>query len=273
MARRRYAFDEQRVQKFVSEGRGQNTGSAYRPWLEIRDLPSRGRSHRIYGIKTRRVHHLLSDGEFKCFLKFEADKNVIDIREQFPLDRLQTYKVAREQRCKHPVTLDGTPYVMTVDFVVTTSTGGAMKHVPFTFKYDFDTVTPRERQLLDIAAEFWRRQGCELQFIDRTFFDETLVINYDAVRSRFDIASMQFKGAIDVAAVAHAIREQVTPSSRLLGDVCRQIAAQHGADSGDVFSIALHLIARNVVHADLSAWPDLASMPMRSLSITLDNDR
>lgn len=35
--------------------------TSYKPWLTIQDVASHGRSHRIAGIRTGRVHHFLSD--------------------------------------------------------------------------------------------------------------------------------------------------------------------------------------------------------------------
>lgn len=75
VGRRRYAFDEAKVQRFIAEGRGAGTRSDYVPWLKITDVPSIGRSRRLFSPKTGRIHHLLSDGEWKTFLKEEADPN------------------------------------------------------------------------------------------------------------------------------------------------------------------------------------------------------
>ena len=36
---------------------------ANKPWLTVRDIPSEGRSHRIFGHKSQRTHHFLSDFE------------------------------------------------------------------------------------------------------------------------------------------------------------------------------------------------------------------
>lgn len=63
MARQRYGIDEDRIARLQKEGRGQGRGADYHPWLTIQDVPSQGRSHRLKGIKTGRVHHLLSDIE------------------------------------------------------------------------------------------------------------------------------------------------------------------------------------------------------------------
>ena len=46
-------------------------GKDYKPWLTVRDVPSLGRSHRIFGHKSQRTHHLLSDLELAVFLLLE----------------------------------------------------------------------------------------------------------------------------------------------------------------------------------------------------------
>ena len=48
LARKRYGFDEKKITAFLKEGRGQGSGSGYKPWLKVNDVPSMGRSHRPY---------------------------------------------------------------------------------------------------------------------------------------------------------------------------------------------------------------------------------
>lgn len=274
MTRRRYVFDEARVQKFIAEGRGNGEGPSYRPWLQIQDVPSMGRSHRPLGIKTARVHHLLSDGEWKSFLMFEADKNVVDIREQFPLDRLQTYRVARKLGYRHPVTMDGTPYVMTVDFVVTIRTPHGHELRPYTFKYDPHLLKPRERELIEIAQEFWRQNGHDLVVLDQSFFDEALILNYESVRTCFDISPLAFYRTADVAGIASALRQQVrASSSHSLGTACRQISHDYGASPQVAITIAKHLIARGVLRVNLSHATSLDQRPLHEFEISSDAGR
>lgn len=253
MARRRYVFDEQRVQKFIAQGRGQGQGPTYKPWLQIQDVPSLGRSHRPYGIKTRRVHHFLSDGEWKSFLKFEADPSVVDIREQFPMDRLQTLRAAMKLGYKHPITLDGTPYVMTVDFLITRRVEGKYWIEPYTFKYAPATLSKRESELIQIAEAFWKANGFQLRVIDENFFDEALVLNYDSVRTYFEISNLAFFRHTNVLLVAQAIRDRIVQRRpEDLESACTDIALSHASDPQIVFSIAMHLIARGGILVDYS---------------------
>jgi hypothetical protein len=127
LARQRYGVDEDRIARFQKEGRGQGRGADYHPWLTIQDVPSQGRSHRLKGIKTGRVHHLLSDIERDIFYLFDWADAVTDIREQFPLDRDITRRIADDLGVIHPRDVgSGTPLVMTTDFLVDTIHDGRM---------------------------------------------------------------------------------------------------------------------------------------------------
>ena len=84
MARPRYVFDQARNQRFMAHGGGAGRGSVWRPWSRIQDAPSGARPRHAFDVKTRRKHQSLSDIEWKCFLMFESDTAVMDIREQFP---------------------------------------------------------------------------------------------------------------------------------------------------------------------------------------------
>lgn len=268
MTRLRYAFDEARVQRFLNEGRGQGTGPSYAPWLQIQDVPSLGRSHRPYGVKCRRVHHLLSDGEWKCFLRFESDFAVVDIREQFPMDRLETYRIARELGLRHPRTLDGTPYVMTLDFLVTVADAHGLRLVPYTFKYDPDTLTPREQELMAITRAFWEAHELELQVIDQDFFDEPFTINYDSVRAYTDIDQLEFHAHTDVAGIADALLAEVSMGSdETLLRVCRWVAGVTGTTPQVVYQVAMHLVAQGLLRVDLSSIVGLERLPMSAYTV------
>jgi hypothetical protein len=267
MTRLRYAFDEARVQRFIREGRGQGAGRSYRPWLQIQDVPSLGRSHRPYGIKSKRVHHLLSDGEWKCFLKLEGDAGVQEIREQFPMDRLTTFRLAQKLGVRHPRTMDGTPYVMTLDFLVTVSGADGAMLVPYTFKYDPETLSPREQELMVITRAFWREHGVELQLIDQAFFDERFNQNYHSVRGYHDISQLSFYDKVDVAGVSHALLEAVVQrSDDTLLQMCRWLAPTFDTTPLVAFQVAMHMVSRGTLRVDLGSSVGLERLPLSAYS-------
>jgi hypothetical protein len=117
---RQSTWSENKIAEWQKDGYGQGEGSNYKPWLNVQDFSSLGRSRRAWSHKTGRVHQLFSDVEFRIFLALEWSLDVIDIKEQYPLDRALSQDVARSMRVKHPCYPSTTiPTVMTVDFLVT----------------------------------------------------------------------------------------------------------------------------------------------------------
>ncbi|STQ91952.1 TnsA endonuclease-like protein [Iodobacter fluviatilis] len=109
------------IDRYISQGYGQGEGPQYLPWLRVQDVPSKGRSRKVQGTKVDRLHHLLSDVEFACFLTLEFSEQVIDIREQFPLfPTEQAIDIANQLGIRYPL-YRGTQlhFVMTTDFLIT----------------------------------------------------------------------------------------------------------------------------------------------------------
>ncbi|WP_293070883.1 TnsA endonuclease N-terminal domain-containing protein [Okeania sp. SIO2B3] len=121
MVRNQREWTQAKYERYLKEGRGQGKGKNYIPWIKIQDIPSEGRSHRIPGWKTGRIHHLLSDQEKRAFYLFEWSDLVIDIREQYPLLDLDlAMSIADEMNIKYPEDpKHHTPYVLTTDFMIT----------------------------------------------------------------------------------------------------------------------------------------------------------
>ncbi|MCN4143638.1 MAG: hypothetical protein LC437_00730 [Thiohalomonas sp.] len=90
------------IAKRFKEGRGQGIGAAYKPFLEVRDLPSKGRTHRLPSIIHGRVLHLLSDLELATFYLFDWSTFMLDIREHFPLNIDDTVALAEKLGIRHP---------------------------------------------------------------------------------------------------------------------------------------------------------------------------
>ncbi|MDP5032500.1 TnsA endonuclease N-terminal domain-containing protein [Paraglaciecola sp.] len=117
MGKKQYWNSEAKNERWIKEGRGQGSGPDYKPWLTIRDVPSQGRSHRIFGHLTQRTHHLLSDLELATFFFLQWRPITTDIREQFPLDRELTREICNQLGVEHP-NVQGVDQYMSSDFVV-----------------------------------------------------------------------------------------------------------------------------------------------------------
>ena len=119
----------------------------YRPWVTVRQSHTIGQGQIIMSHKTNRTHHFLSRGESKPFYHFEADPEVTEIFDQFPLDINQTMKIADELNIVHPGSyIEADEYggykpakTMTLDYVI--KRGDGSQHA-FNFKYA-DSLDPK----------------------------------------------------------------------------------------------------------------------------------
>lgn len=160
MAKRRYGIDEAKIARFIKEGRGTGRGGAYRPWLTVQDVPSLGLCSRIHGFKSGREHHMLSNLESALFQILEWSEAIVDIREQFPLDREVTRMLATEMGIVHPRDVKtGTDLVMTTDFVIDVRVGHGVQERALAVKPADELVKPRILEKLELERRYWRRAG------------------------------------------------------------------------------------------------------------------
>lgn len=146
------------------ENRGTGLGKHYKPWLNVVEVPSLGRSHRHLGIKTRRMQVFLSDLEEYYFLLLEWNDKVKDIREQFPLlPKEQTEHIAKKLGYKHPQNPKTKEnVVMTTDFLLTVSDGKLIKNIAIAVKTMNEVKSSaRIREKLKIEETYWKNKGVD----------------------------------------------------------------------------------------------------------------
>ena len=174
----------QQQQKWIKDGRGDGELSSYKPWLTVRDLSSLGRSHRVYGHKTNRTHHLLSDLELAIFLILEWNPLIQDIREQFPLRIEQTEEIAHLTCIPHPA-VRGIKQIMSTDFYVFSS--DAMNpRFSIQAKYQKDLEDIRTIEKLEIERRYWQSKEIPWQIITEQEIPKVVFDNikwlYPAIR-------------------------------------------------------------------------------------------
>lgn len=166
----------------IKEGRGKGTGSNYKPWVQVNDFGSLGMSTRIRGIKTGRIHHLLSKLELKTFYLFDWDPNVTDIREQFPLPYRETYQIAKKQGIKHPtLTKTGELFIMSTDFLLDFPDST----VAISCKYSKDLKSLRVLEKMQIEKTYWENQRISFKVITEKEIPEIMVENIQYIHPAY----------------------------------------------------------------------------------------
>jgi hypothetical protein len=156
MASKKYGNSEAKNEKWIKEGRGSGRGKEYKPLLTVRDLASAGRSHRIYGHKSQRTHHLLSDLELAVFLLIEWNTYTDEVREQFPLRLQETKVLAEKADIDHP-SLQGVLQIMSTDFLVNTQ-DKSLREFAIQAKYADALKDQRTIEKLEIERRYWNEK-------------------------------------------------------------------------------------------------------------------
>ncbi|MDO8775299.1 MAG: TnsA endonuclease N-terminal domain-containing protein [Burkholderiaceae bacterium] len=282
MAKRRYSFDEDKLARFLKEGRGQGHGKDYRPWLTIQDVSSLGRSSRIHSRKTGREHHLLSDIETALFLLLDWSDAVTDIREQFPLDRDETRRIAADMGVRHPAdTQSRTDIVMTTDFVVNVRTGDTITVAARSVKPASELDKARTLEKQEIERRYWHIKGVDWGLVTDLDLPAQRIKN---LRWLHEMQSLQhmtapYPGYWDDRCVRFlAYLPQATGMSTK--QFARLLESTQGFATGETLTVLRHLAANKRIAIDLDAKfdmqvqvdsfgvaaPDAASPPLRKIA-------
>jgi len=171
-------WNEKRVARLLKEGRGEGVGAAYLPWIRAREARSHGHSYRVLSKKTGRVHQLLSAQEYAFFLRAEWSKNVLDIREQFPLNRTLTQTLAWKMKVAHPRYPETLTYaVMSTDFLLTVANGPQQLELAVDVKTVEDVESLRTLEKLQIHRSYFKEVGIKHQLILSSRLARNVTVN------------------------------------------------------------------------------------------------
>ncbi|PWC47754.1 TnsA endonuclease N-terminal domain-containing protein [Azospirillum sp. TSA6c] len=253
MGRRRHSFDESRISRFQAEGRGTGTGADYKPWLTVQDVPSIGRTHRPHGLKTGRVHHLLSDIERDLFYILDWSSSVLDIREQFPLDRAVTQTIAERIGVQHPRdTATRTPLVMTTDFLCDVMREGRRVLIARSVKPADKLEDERVIEKQEIERRYWVEQGVDWGIVTDADIPATYAENIGRIHNCASVADLAQPYPGYYAEMAALIAREVPMRAYLtLHQFCAEMDLRLGMPPATALMLIRHLIVTRVVVCDL----------------------
>lgn len=259
-----YAFTEAKMARWIKAGRGAGEGASYRPWLETRNVRSRGRKSRLPGILHDRVMHLMSDLERNAVLFYERVPSVLDIREQFPMDREVTRSIARAMGVLHPRDpATKTDIVMTTDLLVTfRASNGLVMSRPLSVKPEAEMLDHRTVVKQEIERRYWERQGLVLQLLlDRFLRRKVYFKSILWAREWFYLPDWDVEERMEFARHALIVESELRRDDRRLDDAVGALVRQLAIRADDVVPIIRHLIARGRIDYDFELGiPDMGMM-------------
>jgi hypothetical protein len=258
MAKMRALIDQSSLPHFLKEGRGRGTKDQYKPWLTVRDVPSRGRSSRDKGWTTGRPHHFLSTLELDCYHVFEWSSIITDIREQYPLlsreETLdETIVLAEECEIDHPKhPKSGNPIAMTTDFLLTVSCNGKSVERACAVKYAKDLSSRRTLEKLEIERRYWKAREINWGIITERDIPQILASNVQLLHSYWHLPEEMPADQIQTTAslLTELVKDHTQPLRSVTTEADRKLGF-HGKNTGMSLAVAYYLIARREFQIDI----------------------
>ncbi|MGF0004692.1 TnsA endonuclease N-terminal domain-containing protein [Bacillus altitudinis] len=249
-------------EKWIKEGRGSGAGSDYKPWLNIQDVSSLGRSTRLKGIKTGWQHEFLSDLERNYFYLTEYSNFIIDIREQFPLLPLEeTIVIADELGIKHPVNpKTNEPIVMTTDFLLTVDKGEGIVEVARTVKMKDELFKNRVLEKFDIERVYWERRNIDWGIVTELQIPKVFARNISYIHDYYDIYLHDAFQNIDhqqIEDLVFSLLQRLLEKDESIREIANSFDKDTHMPLGSGITLFYHLLARKIIQIDMSIPLDI----------------
>ena len=149
--------------KKLKEKRGTGIGPNYKPWIQARELGSLGTESVLIDWKHGRQIQCLSQGEKYAYLILRWQDDVLDIREQFPLELDMTKTIACKMGLPHPHSLQN---YMTTDFLVTYKNSDGTQYLKaYSVKPNKSHFNSYDLKNFAIEQAYWGINGIHLEII------------------------------------------------------------------------------------------------------------
>lgn len=263
-------WTEDTVKQLQLEGRGKGKREKYCPWIKVTDVSSTGRSRRVHGIKCGREHHFLSDIEWNLFLLLEHSPDIIDIREQYPLDREITLEIAAMLGIRHPH-YEGTrvPTVMTTDFLVTRVRDGKEVLEAFDAKHAAEAENERAIEKLQIQKAYHEGVGIPHRLVFHSAIPLTKARNIEWFRNAYakpgEVGNFR-EVSKDACRKITAEFPSYSKRNTTLTNYCSDFDFRHGYEAGTGLRASQLLLANHELATDLNN-PNLATLPLAAFRV------
>ncbi|QGH61338.1 TnsA endonuclease N-terminal domain-containing protein [Serratia proteamaculans] len=246
MVKSKQSLSETDIASRIKKGRGLGEGKFYQPWIKVHEVPSSGRSHRIWSQKTGRVHHLLSDLELAVFMMLEWLPDTTDIREQYPLRREDTRAIAADLGIKHPG-VRGVDQVMSSDFLIDSANE---QHRQFAIQVKpldaFEDVRTIEK--LELERRYWQLKLIPWYLVTNNEIDPVVRQNMQWLLPDKSNAVLS-QSALEQIPFMESIFQQ-RPEITVI-DICKHIDSSYGLELGQSLRDIRTLVANGLIKFDI----------------------
>jgi hypothetical protein len=232
---------EEKNKKKLENGDGQGEGANYRPYIRVGDFGTTGRAHRILSAEGR-IHHFFSDLEKDYYYYLTWQDDVLDIKEQYPLERAITMGIADTWGIKHPTDpKTGVPIVMTTDFLITALHDGEKKLFARSVKYQADLEKKRVCEKQTLEKLYWEEKQIDWKIITENSFDRNQSRNIQFLMQYYqDIVIEGLPDTFLTVLVEHLLHAEHQSLAQICGDVDTFLRMQKGKALRACYYYAAH---------------------------------
>lgn len=255
MAKHNLQWDENKLKRFLREGRGQGEGQNYKPWVTVQDFPSKGRCSRVLGWKTNRIHHLFTDSETRYFYLLEWEDAVVDIREHYPLLDLEEV-VKEKDDLNFKLFQDknsGLPYIIYTSFLITIKdTDGQKRYIARSLKADYELQRKRSIERLEIERRYWLNKHIDWGVVTQKDIPTVKAKNIEWVHSSLHFTDERGLEKEEMIYLCDVLLEKMTESSQTIRKITADFDKEYKLQTGTGLFIFKHLIATKRIKLDMN---------------------
>ncbi|WP_206915849.1 TnsA endonuclease C-terminal domain-containing protein [Alicyclobacillus suci] len=252
-------WNDQTLKRYIKEGKGQGELDRYRPWLTTQDYSSSGRSSRVKGWKTGRIHHFLSDIETRYFYLVEYDADCWDIREHYPIldlqDTLGDCDIDLNKYCDKE---SGTRYVLTTTFLLTLKDAdGKKRYVARSVKAAAELEKPKVVERFELMRRYFESKQIDWGIVTQHDINVTRARNIEWVHSAKNLDDGGGISVHDIPRLIGILLGWLDGTRKSVRDVTNALDSQFNLASGSGLLLLRHLIANKQVLVNMDERIDL----------------
>lgn len=222
----------------------------YEPALHAVHSFSKGYVHRAPGVKTGRIHQLLSMLEWYQFLYFEFSDHYSNIREQFAVPLDLTVALAKQMGIRHPYDWKKRRLVeMTTDFLLTQADG---TWLAVDVKPSGNLTSARTMQKFELIKQAWATVGVQHEIHTEKDTTPIVIANYRILHG----LALKFEPApfaqADMAKVNASLYEALRSGHLTLREAAVMCERETGLGIGRSIRSALWFVANRYWSVDMT---------------------
>ncbi len=216
---------------------------------------SKGRATRIYGYKTKRIHHLQSDNQLRLFLLLEWNDMVKNIEENVELKDLEIVidNVEDLRLDKFSDKETGQLYQLHTNFLVTTKRDNVEEQVAISVKALSEIERRTVIEKMEIERRFWKNKSIPFYVVTEKEINKQLVDNIKWVRETLIDKSIENKREL-AEHLYYFLQENKQKKSN---DVLAEFDDSVGTKKGTALFIFRYLIGIKEIAVDMEKSIDL----------------